>query len=240
MTPRLPAVLTSGDLPVAELSAARLDGELYCIGSAFAPVDEIEQPRHRAAALAPGTHERLIAEQLSAAWVWGAITSPPLHQQFCTTIGARVSRTSVPWMTVREVVIDASELLQLGDMLVTSPLRTAVDIARFLPRFGANEARVIRELMRRGGFCLEDCLDLMEVRRNLPNKRLAASRLARVDSIDVVDGIDAAHGVEHAIEVGSIPHLEHKAAESQSLARRRHRRREDVDVVLAQHACDIG
>ena len=177
MTPRLPSVLSKLDLPQAELSAARLDGELFRVDDCFAPVDEIEQPRHRAAALRARLPDRLIAEQRSAAWIWGALSAPPSHHQLCAAVDARVRPPGVGWMTVREVVIDPEDLYTVDDLLVTTPRRTAIDIARFSDHFGAEEVSIVTELMRLGKCDAVECLAEMDRRRNLPNKRRAAQRL---------------------------------------------------------------
>lgn len=179
MTQRLPPVLSSTDLPLAELLAARLDGELFRVDDCFCPVDEVEQPAHRASALRAGLSDRLIAEQRSAAWVWGALELPPQPHQLCAAMGARVRPPGAGWVMSREVVIEPWEIVVLGGMQVTTPLRTAVDLARSSPSFGEAEERVIRWLALHGGFTVEDCLDDMDRRRNLPNKRQAAARLRR-------------------------------------------------------------
>ncbi|TAL44301.1 MAG: hypothetical protein EPN91_04690 [Salinibacterium sp.] len=171
---RLPAVLSGDDLPLAELHAARLDGELFRVDDCFSPIDEIAQPAHRARALATGLRDRLIAEQRSAAWIWGALETPPAVHQFCVVVGARVTPPGISWMTVREVVLDPSETVTLGGLQVTTPLRTAVDLARFTPDFSQPEVTMVTGLMRLGGFGLTECLDDMDRRRNLPNKRRAA------------------------------------------------------------------
>ena len=49
---RLPMVLGTDDLPIAELCAARLDGELFAIDDGWAPVDEPDLPAFRAAVVA--------------------------------------------------------------------------------------------------------------------------------------------------------------------------------------------
>lgn len=177
MSPRLPLVLSPFDLPTAELQAARLDGELFRIDDAYAPIDEIEQPTHRASSLKAGLPERLIAEQHTAAWVWGVLARPPLHHEFCVPHAARVRSPSGGWLRVREVVIQQSDITVLDGMPVTAPLRTAVDIARFSVHFGKAEAMIISELMQRFGFTLADCQHHMNSRRNLPGKLLACARL---------------------------------------------------------------
>jgi hypothetical protein len=180
MTHRLPPVLSPGDFPLAELTAARLDGELYCVDDGFIPIDEVEHPAHRARALGAGVPDRIIAEQSSAAWVWGALDTPPRHHQFCAAIGARVSRSSVQWCTVREVVIDESEIVAFDTLAVTTPLRTAVDLLRFTPDFSTREQRIVRRLMILGEFSALDCELEMSARRNLPNKRRALLRLRQI------------------------------------------------------------
>ncbi|MBX3099863.1 MAG: hypothetical protein KF761_09800 [Salinibacterium sp.] len=171
---RLPSVLSERNLPAPELYAARLDGDLFAIDGCFSPVDEIEQPRHRAAAAHAGLAPRLIAEQLSAAWVWGALDSPPTHHQFCVATGARVSHSPALWMTVREVVITTHEIDVLNGNAVTSRLRTAIDLARF--------ATTEPEVLLRLSVDLTTAIDLIDARRNLPNKRQAIALLERAIS----------------------------------------------------------
>lgn len=180
MPQRLPSVLSAFDLPLAELAAARLDGELFRIDDCFAPVDEIEQPAHRASALRAGLPDQHIAEQRSAAWVWGALDGPPTHHEFCIASGARGHTPGVGWMRVREVVIEAGEIATIAGLQLTTPLRTVVDIARFSVGFGEAEERICAWLMRHHGFGIVECVDDMNRRRNLPNKRLAVARLSAV------------------------------------------------------------
>ncbi len=215
MTRSLTPVLTAHDLPIAELTAARLDGEVFGVDGCFAPVDEIEQPAHRVLALRSAVHDRLIAEQLTAAWIWGALSAPPAHHQFCAALGARVSRTSVPWRSVREVVIDPEELVLVNGMHVTTPLRTIVDIARFADTFTHRHAHAILALQRVSGIGPADVVVEINRRRNLPGKRRA---LARIDAVHVVHGVDAPHGVEHPVEMSGVTHLEYESTEREALA----------------------
>ena len=170
MTRLLPSVLSTLDLPRAELCAAHLDGELFRLDDCFTPVDEIDRPQHRAAAVHAGLSGRLIAEQWSAAWIWGAIDNPPTHHQLCTAVAARVGHQHPPWMTVREVVIDPQDVARIDGYPVTTPLRTAVDLARFSRQFSP-------DIVHRLGVRVSDCVTDLDRRRNLPNKRLALRRL---------------------------------------------------------------
>jgi hypothetical protein len=174
---RLPAVLSARDLPIAELQAARLDGELFAIDECFSPIDEVEQRQHRAASLAALVPGRLIAEQHSAAWVYGALGSAPAHHEFCADTRARVRPTATGRFSLREVVIDADDFTEIGGMGVTTPLRTVIDLARFCTEFGEGEREIVRELMAYGRFGLAECVVALNRRRNLPGKRQAIARL---------------------------------------------------------------
>jgi hypothetical protein len=180
MSLRLPLVLSELDLPLPELLAARLDGELFRVDGAFAPLDEVEQPAHRAHAILDTAPPRFIAEQHSAAWVWGAIAVPPAPHQFCVDIAARVSGSPARHKRVREVVIGPHEIASFGGAKVTTPLRTAVDLARFSVRFGAEEQRAVVALSVAARFTIDDCVEELEGRRNLPNKRQAVDRITRI------------------------------------------------------------
>ncbi|MDP3207970.1 MAG: type IV toxin-antitoxin system AbiEi family antitoxin [Rhodoglobus sp.] len=207
MTHRQPTVLSREDLPLAELLAARLDGEVFAIGRGFAPVDEFDLPSLRAASLSSGLNGRLIAEQHTAAWIWGARVAPPSPHEFCAALDARVAHSLSSWLTVREVMIDAADVVVVGGVQVTTPLRTAIDLARFSSHFDADR-RVVAALMHLGDFGLPECVAQLDRRRNLPNKRMAAERLSGVHAIDVIHGIDAPHGVQNAIEMSRVAHLE--------------------------------
>jgi hypothetical protein len=173
---RLEPVLTARDLPIPELMAARLDGELAVLDGAWTPVDEIEQPRHRALSLALRLPDRVIIEQRSAAWVWGAIPMAPAEHQLCAAIGARV-RPGEGWPHVREVVIDDDDVWTLGVARVTSPARTIVDLARFAEPFDDEVQQAVHALLRVGRVSIDDCIATMDGRRNLPSKRRARARL---------------------------------------------------------------
>ncbi|GGK85540.1 hypothetical protein GCM10007382_01880 [Salinibacterium xinjiangense] len=185
MPPRLPPVLSGADLPAAELWAAKLDGELFLVGDCFAPVDEIVQATHRARAVhsvgapATGVDSRLIAEQRSAAWIWGALDVAPIHQQLCVVSNSRAGRDLPRTVSVREVVIRGSEIAMVGGLRVTTPLRTIIDLARFSEAFEFADVRTVSRLMRQSGISLEQCEADINGRRNLPGKRRALQRLSR-------------------------------------------------------------
>lgn len=165
------------DLPEAELQAARLDAEVYRLAGAYCPIDEIEIPAHRALAALADRSARLIAELSTASWIWGAISRAPDPLEFCAGIDARARLTPGGRVAVREVVLDPGDVESLEGVRVVSPLRTAVDLARFRAEFGAAEIAEVTALARIGDFALADALALMNRRPNLHAKRRAAIRL---------------------------------------------------------------
>ncbi|WP_349903064.1 hypothetical protein [Parafrigoribacterium humi] len=185
MSLRLPPVLSVADLPLAELCAARLDGELRGIDGYFSPVDEPDDLRHRAAVLAAMAPPRLIAEQYSAAWVWGARLWPPDRQQFCAAAGARISMSAAAPHRLREVVIGDTEYVTVEGLRLTTPLRTAVDIARSGTASETSDRDVLARLMVLGTFGPEDCRSAMNSRRNLPRRNQAMVRLADAARLEI-------------------------------------------------------
>ena len=127
---RLPTVLGTDHLPLAELCAARLDGELFAIDQGWAPVDEPDLPAFRAMVMSLRAPRSLIIERLSAAWVHGALDAPPTVAQFCVPLDARIAVIDRPRTLVREVRIGDDEIVWFGELRCTSPIRTAFDLLR--------------------------------------------------------------------------------------------------------------
>jgi hypothetical protein len=127
---KLPTVLSIDDLPLAELCAARIDGELMPIDDGWAPVDEPDLPSLRAAAVALRAPRALVIERRSAAWVHGALPIPPAVAQFCVPHTARVAVVLVPRLIVREVVIEPDEIIEFAHARCTTPVRTGFDLLR--------------------------------------------------------------------------------------------------------------
>ncbi|MDY7544069.1 MULTISPECIES: type IV toxin-antitoxin system AbiEi family antitoxin [unclassified Cryobacterium] len=162
MSDRLPDVLSPGDLPIAELSSLCLDGELFRVGDCWSPLDVAEDRDQRARSLARLVPVRAIAERLTAAWIHGLAPEPQRHQ-FCVPITARAYFPPSPRFGVREVVCDPEHIVRLGarpvsragaragGLLVTRPLRTALDLARWPPPELPAPAPLIAALLRLAG-----------------------------------------------------------------------------------------
>ncbi len=176
---RLATILSRYDLPSAELQAGVLDGELMRIGGAYCAIDTIIGSRDRAASIATEVAVRSIAERQTAGWVYGVVDELPRRLQLCVTSRSNVRPTSSQRCVFREVVLDDTDVVMIGGLCVTTPLRTAIDIARIDEEFSILTASTVRGLASLGrGFTLEDCEIAMTRRRNLPHKRLAMTRIA--------------------------------------------------------------
>jgi hypothetical protein len=184
MTNRLSSVLSTADLPAAELDALRLDGEVFRVDECVSPLDEIPGPLLRAAALAAQLPPRLIAEQHSAAWVWGAQSSPPPRHEVCSDSSARARPATAAHLVVREVVLLHDDTVTIAGARVTTPIRTAIDLARFAAVWSDEERSIATALMAIGGFDAIDCARAMNDRRNLPGKKLAIARLASCEATE--------------------------------------------------------
>ena len=237
---RLSSVLTAHDLPIAELSSARLDGELFRLGEFWCPIDVHDRPETRALAVAHLVPRRAIAELHSAAWIYGAAPEPAQHR-VCVDTRARAVIATSPRLQVRELRHVSEDTQRIGDLIVTTPLRTVIDLAKWEPPTALNLPDTLARLLRYGGF---DSVDIVlagltaqskaEARR--ANDRLAAAQLllghladlpdpspgprpprsAVADPVHVVDGVDASHRVQHPVQVGGIPHLKDETTERQS------------------------
>lgn len=167
-------------LSPAELSALRLDGDIYALGCAHAHVDAIETPAQRARAALPLPPGRAIAALGTAAWIWGALDRPPAVPEACRPIAARISRDPARGMQLSELVLEPDDVVALGPALVTSPLRTVADLARLRPELATAERRAIHGLAADHGIQLSQVAELLDRRGHLLHKRRALSRCAEV------------------------------------------------------------
>ncbi|WP_074258910.1 hypothetical protein [Agromyces cerinus] len=180
---KLPNVLSTDDLSLAELCAARIDGELMPIDEGWAPVDEPDLPSLRAAAIALRAPRSLVIERRSAAWVHGALTAPPAVAQFCVPRTARVASVSGPRLLVREVAIEPDEIVEYRRARCTTPVRTGFDLLRepaeaddeveaIVTSLCGDDAELPRALRRR-----------LEASTRMPHRGLALHRLVRVEAM---------------------------------------------------------
>jgi len=171
-------MLGPDDLPLAELCAARLDGDVSALHGAFIPIDEPDLPGLRANAVAPDADTSLILERRSAAWVHGAVGLPPHTPQLCRSSAARSTVHPGP-QHVRELRLAADEIVQFDGVRCTSRARTAFDLLRDPDEPCDEIARIVAHLIEldRGLACaLRARLDRSA---RVPFRALARSRLDR-------------------------------------------------------------
>lgn len=117
-------------LSPAELSAARLDGELTTVGDAYVAADALETPQLRAATLGVLLGRSLVAIGISAAWVHGAVGAPPAVHHVQRTAARGVARPVDRRIRFRDTPIDVADVIVLGGVRVSTPARTLLDLIR--------------------------------------------------------------------------------------------------------------
>jgi hypothetical protein len=175
----LAPVLTAADLPWAELQAARLDGDLYDLGDGFCLVGELEGPPHRARAVLADRSRRLIAESTTAAWIWGAHPHPA-RLRFAVSPAARARLSPATGIVVREIVHAPGDLTTLDEVFrVTTPMRTALDLARDDELDDDERTATVTRLAAIAGFDLDEAMAALRGRAGIPSRGTAEARLKR-------------------------------------------------------------
>ncbi|MFS4505985.1 hypothetical protein ACMA46_07085 [Clavibacter sp. Sh2141] len=194
MSPRLAPVLSVLDLPLAELCSARLDGEVYEVDACYSPVDELASPWLRAAALAAQVPSRLIAERLTAAWVHGAVRTPPRTHEYCVDTVARCHPPTLRNVRIREVVLDERDTVVLAGLRVTTPLRTLCDITRTVADLSPRHESACLGLLALPGVTAAAAREHLAASGALPDKRRALTRLDALARRTPADAADDGRG----------------------------------------------
>ena len=182
--PTLPDLLTELDLSVAELHAAKLDGLLLPIASGFRSIDRPDGRAERAAAIARLVPDRMIVGEESAAWIWGALAEAPEPIRLSSRPRHRARLPpSVEWVT-REMVIDEGDLAAIPlagrePLVVTAPVRTAVDLARAATRPSA--AAALRGMLVGGSVSADSVVAAIESQPRRPGRIAAIAAVRRAD-----------------------------------------------------------
>lgn len=180
---RLPTVLGTHDLPLAELCAARIDGELIAIDDGWVPVDEPDLPSLRAVVVALRVPRALIIERRSAAWVHGALDAPPAIAQFCVPHHERIAVISDHRTQVREVTLGDGDLVDYGGVRCTSASRTAFDLLRDPSAVDGDTVAAVARLVRGRADVTEAVRMRLDSSRRMPHRALAIDRLDRASAL---------------------------------------------------------
>ncbi|MCK6080711.1 SAM-dependent methyltransferase [Microbacterium sp. EYE_5] len=163
-------------LSTAELTAARLDGDLVEIGDAFMPADAVETRELRAASFRLAAGSQRAVTHGSAAWIHGALAAPPAVH---TLQRASDRRAAVPVdgrIRFRDVRIPAADLLSISGVAVTTPVRTLVDLVRDAVA-GAGPRAHVDEMLAWRPALVADALRWMETSGPVHHKRAAYAEL---------------------------------------------------------------
>ena len=173
-----PFLYFPGDrLSPAELSAARLDGDVVELGDAYIPADAVETQALRAGSLHAILGDTLAATHLSAAWILGAIEEPPSRHTVQRAVTHRLHHVMGRRIVYRDPSIPSDDLWSVGGVFVTSPRRTLADLAR-VPQDGFADAA--RGLSDANPGLAHEAMSWFAERKPVPNKRAALALLAEL------------------------------------------------------------
>ena len=168
-------------LSAAELSAARLDGDLVEIGEGYMPADAIESTTMRAASLRSICGARLVACAWSAAWIYGALHEPPPRHAVMRGVSHRVGNLIDRRVIFHDVGVEGDDVTDVAGVMVTSPLRTLIDVARriHVPEHRDRALIVVGGLIELGLVDPRTALARIDSQIRLPGSRDARRELLR-------------------------------------------------------------
>ncbi|MEN2740958.1 hypothetical protein ABCS02_24505 [Microbacterium sp. X-17] len=165
-------LLYAGDrLTLAELCAARLDGDVVELGEAFLPADAVESAALRAQSLAPLLTPAVAITHASAAWVHGAIPEAPARHTLQRAVPWRPHHLWDRRFVYRDALLPADDVRELGGIAIASRERTVVDLLR---RGAPGDQDAARSLAGLHPEVLPAALRWTE--RNLPHAGMRAAR----------------------------------------------------------------
>jgi hypothetical protein len=126
----LSSILLRGELPLVEMRAMRLDGQLYPLADNWCPMDVVETPLVRAAAIMAGRSARLIGDLETAAWIWGALPQLLRPIRLCSDTRARARSAPGSDAVVRELTLTDADIVRLGPYATLTPSRTMHELTR--------------------------------------------------------------------------------------------------------------
>lgn len=222
-SPRFPE-LYAPDRPFTgpELQALAMDGLLsrfHRHGYTLPDAAASPQLRARAAAgtVPAAVRQRVVAGRMTAAWIYGCAPEPDRLALLVDTKRRVSGLRNTRGCTLHEVKLGPFDVVSMGGLMVSSPLRTALDIAlhvdaeRAIPTLAGLLARPQQDVR------LRLLVLAIEASPRVPHKRAALEKLAALapalvasGAVNVEDPIDPADGTEDVAEVLGVTHLEGK------------------------------
>lgn len=178
MTKTSSPLLDRSIMPLAELFALVLDGQLYRVGDSFATQDTADTPALRAAAFATHRPGAAVADRETAAWIHGTRRSPPARPQVCVDRERRGRLSSE--FDAHQHALGEGDTITLAGVRVTTPLRTAADLLLTLPAFDKANAIEAQHLLVLAGASISQLREQLSRFRRVGAPR-AVQRLAEVE-----------------------------------------------------------
>lgn len=122
--------LADDRLSGAELTSARLDGDLVEIGEGYMPADAVETRELRAASLRPVVPPALAVVGESAAWVHGAISEPPARHTVQRRASGRLHTLADARLVYRDHPLPAGADECIAGVWISTPAHTLADLVR--------------------------------------------------------------------------------------------------------------
>ena len=114
----------------AELTGARLDGDLVEVGEAYMPADAVETRELRAASLRRLIPPSLTVVRASAAWVHGAVMDAPTRHAVQRRSAVRPHQLLDARLVYHDHPLPPGVDERVGGIWVTTPAQTLADLAR--------------------------------------------------------------------------------------------------------------
>lgn len=177
----LAPVLSSTDLPLPELCAARIDGELFAIDECFATIDAVDTPALRGAALLSLSGPRAVAVLESAMWVHGLMARAPDIHQVRTSRPDRVRLPTIRRLAAGTAQFHDGDVFRVGGMRVTTLERTVADLL-LADDFRLTRQRLVRIALDAQPAVAAGCASRIRSAEHLPGKHRALRRLTEAQA----------------------------------------------------------
>lgn len=179
-----------------------------------APASPQLRARAAANAVPAAVRQRVVAGRMTAAWIYGCAAEPDKLALLVDAKRRISGLRNTRGCTLHEVRLGPFDVVSMGGLMVSSPLRTALDIAlhveahRALPALTRLLARPEKDVR------LRLLVLAIEATPRVPHKRAALEKLALLapalvagGPVDVEDAVDPPDGTEDVVEVLGVPHL---------------------------------
>lgn len=175
------------NLSPTEIGALALDGELWRSQATVCETDTPDDAVSRIAFARTHCPRDTIFARTSAAWIWDAFDRIPSRWTVTSRTKARLPTMPNQHFVVCDLKLEAADVVNVNESFVTSPTRTAIDIARYetaLPE--PTVVDIIRRLLAKASGDTDQGLEIYEQvsqSRHLPYKQKCLERLARATAV---------------------------------------------------------